>query len=106
MRTLKAVGRRGDWFAKVDGEDIPCAWNWWLTGKHYFDPEAKPGTGKWVKYIAAIERLKRVALTGKKETNDGKWERDGYIALFEVANVETTESTLQFDLIQRLANLK
>jgi len=104
--TFKATGRRGDWFADVDGENVPCAWNWWLKGKdHYFDPEAKPGTGKWVKYIDVLKRLKKVALTGKKEKN-GKWERDGYIALFEVANIVTTDGTIEFDLVRRLANLK
>jgi hypothetical protein len=46
-----------------------------------------------------------LALTGKKE-KDGKWERDGYIGLFEVANIRTTEHTLEFDLTRRLAHLK
>ncbi len=105
MQTFKALGRRGDWFATVNGEEVPCAWNWWLTGMHYFDPLAEPGTGKWVKYVAAIRRGNKVALTGKKE-KDRKWERDGYIGLFEVANVKTTEHTLEFDLTRRLANLK
>ncbi len=106
MRTFKAIGRRGDWFTTINDEQVPCAWNWWLTGLHYFDPEARPGTGKWVKYIDAIRQSKKVALTGKKETKDGKWERDGYIALFAIAELKTTEHTLEFDLTERLANLE
>jgi hypothetical protein len=106
MQTLKAQGSRGDWFAMIDGERIPCAWGWWLTGNHYLDPVVEPDKGKWPKYIAAIIEGKKVALTGKKET-DGKWQRDGYIALFAVANVTVTGNTLEFDLIQpRLATLK
>ena len=102
---LKAIGRRGDWFARIDGEDVPCVWDWWRTGFHYFDPEAKPGTGKWVKYIDAIRRGKKVALTGKKEKN-GKWERDGYIALYQVNNIVTTDHTLEFDLALKFAELE
>jgi hypothetical protein len=105
METLKATGRRGDWFATIDGKDVPCAWNWWLTKTHYFDPHARPDTGKWVKYIAAIRRDRKVALTGKKE-KDGKWERDGYIGLYKIGKIITTDTTLEFDLIERLANLK
>ena len=58
-----------------------------------------------MKYIAAIQRGGKVALTGKKDTA-GEWKRDGYIALFEVANINTREHTLEFDLTRRLANLK
>jgi hypothetical protein len=96
----RGVGRRGDWFATVNGEEAPCAWNWSLTGMHYCDPGAEPGTGKWVKYIEAIQHGGKVALTDKKE-GAGKWERDGYIGLFEVANIKTTEHTLEFDLTRR-----
>lgn len=106
METLKATGRRGDWFATINGEEVPCAWSWWLNGMHYFDPGARLGSGKWVKYVAVIERSKKVALAGKKETKNGKWERDGYIGLFNVANVRTSATTLEFDLVQRIADLK
>jgi hypothetical protein len=106
MQTFKAVGHRGDWFATIDDEQVPCAWNWWLTGMHYCDRGAKPGRGKWMKYINAISSSRKVALTGKKETKNGKWERDGYIGLFAIANLTTTERGLEFDLTQRLANLK
>jgi hypothetical protein len=106
MQTFKAVGRRGNWFATINDEQVPCAWHWWLTGMHYCDLGAKPGKGKWVKYIDAIRRGKKVALTGKKETKNGKWERHGYIALFAIENLNATADGLEFDLIGRLANLK
>lgn len=98
MPTFKAVGSRGDWFTTINGEKIPCAWNWWLTGFHYHDPEIEPDKGKWPKYIAAIKERKKVALTGKKE-KDGKWQRDGYIAMYSVKNVTITDNALEFDLI-------
>jgi hypothetical protein len=75
MDTFDAWGRPGDWFATVNGEEVPCAWNCWLTGMHYRDPGARPGTGKWVKYIEAIQSGAKVALTKKKQSV-GEWKRD------------------------------
>jgi len=105
--TLKAIGSRGDWFATIEGERVACAWSWWLTGNHYCDPGIEAEKGKWPKYIVAIREQRKVALTGKKETRDGKWERDGYIGLFRVTNVVVTSKKLEFDLIQpRIASLE
>lgn len=98
MQALKARGSQGDWFATINDESIPCAWSWWLTGFHYYDPEIEPNNAKWPKYIAAIKEGKKVALTGKKE-KDGKWQRDGYIAMYSVANITLTDNVLEFDLI-------
>lgn len=44
---LKAIGSRGDWFATIEGERVPCVWSWWLTGNHYLDPriEAEQAAG-------------------------------------------------------------
>jgi hypothetical protein len=104
---LKATGRRGDWFTEINGNWVPCAWSWWLSGNHYCDPGYVHNTRQWPRYVAAIESMRQVALTGKKETTDGKWQRDGYIGLFTVVNVLVTSNTLEFDLIQpRIASLK
>jgi hypothetical protein len=118
MQTFKAIGRRGDWFATINGEEIPCAWSWWQRGNPaggflYCDPEARPGTGKWIKYVEAIQRSgkvtltgkKKVALTGKKEDSDGKWQRKGYIGLYAVTNLKTSENSLEFDMPEKIADL-
>jgi hypothetical protein len=105
LQTLKARGHQGHWFARIGDEDVPCVWRQWKTGVRYLDPGAKIGEGKWVKYIEAIKQGKKVALTGKRE-KDGKWIREGYIALFEVGPVTVTEQGLEFEFVKRLANLK
>jgi hypothetical protein len=104
MDTLKARGNRGNWFARIGDEDVPCVWLRWRTGNHYFDPGAKPGEGKWRNFIEAIKNGEKVALTGKR-TGD-EWLRDGYIALYRVANVTVSARGLEFDFMERLAHLK
>jgi hypothetical protein len=104
MQTLKARGHRGDWFARIGDEDIPCVWLEWLTGTHYRDPGANPNEGKWPKYIEAVHIGRKVALTGKRKGKE--WIREGYIALFSVRNVVVSDAGLEFDLADRLANLK
>ncbi|MGC1696366.1 MAG: hypothetical protein WA743_13990 [Pseudolabrys sp.] len=106
MQTLKARGQRGSWFARIGDEDIPCAWLQWRTGNHYFDPAVKPTEGKWPKYIEALKQGLKVALTDKREDEEGDWHRDGYIGLFEIANVVVSDHGLEFDFVQRLAHLK
>jgi len=106
MPTFKARGHRGNWFARIGDDDVPCVWLQWRNGNHYLDPHGKGATdGKWVKYIEALRRDRKVALTGKHE-KDGKWLRDGYIGLFEIANVAITDQGLEFDFVRRIANLK
>jgi hypothetical protein len=106
MQTLKARGHRGNWFARIGDDDIPCAWLQWRTGNHYLNPYGTDALdGKRVKYIEALRRDQKVALTGKRE-NDGKWLRDGYIGLFEIANVAVTDRGLEFDFVRRIAHLR
>jgi hypothetical protein len=106
METLKARGHRATWFARIGDEEVPCAWDWWRTGNHYLDPGARPGKGKWDKFIAAIKTGGKVALTGKREV-EGKWQRDGYIALYRVANVRVSDQRLEFDFVEPpIAKLK
>jgi hypothetical protein len=106
MQTLKARGQRGSWFARIGDDDVPCAWLQWRTGNHYLDPLVKADEGRWPKYIEALKRDLNVALTDKREGKDGNWLRDGYIGLFEIANVNVSERGLEFYFIRRIANLK
>jgi hypothetical protein len=48
----------------------------------------------------------RVLFMPSHSLENGKWERDGYIGLFAIANLTPTERGLEFDLTQRLASLK
>jgi hypothetical protein len=102
---LKARGHQGSWFARIGDEDVPCVWARWRGGDHYHDPGAVLGEGKWVKYVKAIEELKQVALTRQREEN-GKWRRNGYIAMYKVANVSASDEGLRFDFVEKLADLK
>ena len=106
MLTLKARGHRGRWFATIDDEDIPCVWKRWLKVRHYADLGADPNSPKWQEYFEAIKRKKQVALTSGGPSEDGNWERAGYIGFFRVENVCLSDRGLEFDLVERIANLK
>jgi hypothetical protein len=106
MLTLKARGHRGRWFARIGDEDIPCVFKRWLAVRHYADPGADLNSPKWQGYFQAIKREKRVALTGGGPGEEGNWERAGYIGLFRVENVSLSATGLEFDLVERIANLK
>jgi hypothetical protein len=106
MLTLKARGHRGRWFARIGDEDLPCVFKRWLTVRHYADRGADPNSPKWQAYFDAIGREKRVALTDGGPGEDGNWERAGYIGLFRVENVSLSAHGLEFDIVQRIANLR
>jgi hypothetical protein len=61
---------------------------------------------KWQPFIAAIEAGGRVILTDDKPMPDGSptGDRAGYIALFQVTNVELRGAELHFDFVKRLAD--
>lgn len=101
MQALRARGHRGNWFARIGDDDIPCIWREWLAGTHYLDPHGKADEGKWAKYVEALRRDQKAVLTAKQE-KDGKWSRAGYIGVFKIANVAITAQGLEFDLIERL----
>jgi hypothetical protein len=100
MKELKARGHRGSWFARVGDDDIPCAWHEWLRGMHYSDPHFV-NEGKWVKYLEALQRDRKIVLTRKRE-KDGKWLRDGYIGVFKITNITVSDRGLEFELTERL----
>jgi hypothetical protein len=102
----KAVGHRGSWFAEVDGELLPCVHKHWWRGRSYHDPNARPGDVKWNELIEAIRDKGRVVLTDDRVSDDETaFERSGYIAVYEVANLQVEGSHLKFDFVRRIANL-
>lgn len=101
----KARGTQGSYFTKIDGQDVPCAWQQGLRKMHYVDDGASPEEGQWPRYIEAIRVGKQVALTGVR-IEDGRMRRHGYVALYRVDNVKVTGRVLEFDLVERIADLE
>lgn len=93
MRAAKATGERGSWFAKVGGERLPCVHKHWVEGICRSDPGYLIEDVKWTEFVHAIATNKKVILTediagsalGKK--SGISFDRGGYIAVFEVADV-------------------
>jgi hypothetical protein len=111
MARRKAVGERGSWFATVGDERLPCVHAHWVKGTRHSDPGFLEGEGQWPALTSAIRDGKRVILT-KDEPLDapGKksgvaFNRTGYIAVFEIDNVETNDAGLHFDLVRRVEDL-
>ncbi len=111
LKASKAIGERGSWFAIVGNERLPCCHAHWVKGTHHNDPGYIAGVKQWDELLAAIAANKKVILTkdGPKPDPDKKsgmaFDRIGYIAIFEVANVEADTIGLRFDLTNRLSDL-
>ena len=99
---IKASGARGSWFAKVDGESLPCVHQHWISGSKHCDPEVA-SDGKWPEFIEAIQTGKKVIVTKDDITT---WQRTGYVAVFRVDNVVVDDAGLRFDLVERVCDLK
>jgi hypothetical protein len=105
-------GHRGSWFAEWQGKSYPCIHNHWRRGRLHDDPYAIPGVPKWDEFIAAILEGKVIETRDivPQDLKDGAWIRDGYIALWEIDNIEVTPNTacqgcshLRFHFARRLA---
>src|ERR1700730_17929354 len=102
----RAIGTIGDWFARVDGERLPCVHRfWWENGRSptYNDTELR-SSPKADELFEAIKRLKRVILTFHKGS-EGVDERGGYIAIYAVDDVEFDANGLRFKFKERLVDL-
>ncbi|WP_157075055.1 hypothetical protein [Erythrobacter sp. AP23] len=112
--TAKAKGNQGSWFAEVeaprhpevDGKSLPCIWDYWVHGgTKYVDPGYAAGNSKAQKVVEALRR-DGFAVMRKRGKDEGKaWRSAGYIAVFEVANVEFDEA-LTFDIVRRVCELR
>lgn len=109
MPKYRATGRRGSWFADVNGESLPCVHSRWCQRGIYHDPNATPGIPKWDEHYAAIRDGKRVILT-KSTIDDTErgfgFARSEYVAIFEVYDVEVKGNDLRFKLGKRCAELE
>lgn len=115
MDTKKATGQRGSWFAKVEGELLPCVHKHWLKGMEHHDPFRRhegQDTAKIDELVAAIRERGKVILTDDEPTFDTTGEvigfkRTRYIGVFQVSDVRYDEQDgLRFRLSKRLFDLK
>ena len=116
MIIKKAIGRRGSWFATVNGESLPCVHKHWVTGLIHHDPFRRHESGaseeKIAELAAAVQRLGRVILTDDDAQLDAtgnvvSFQRKNYIAVFEVEDVTfSREDGLRFRLANRLFGLQ
>jgi hypothetical protein len=112
MPRAKALGERGSWFARVNGERLPCVHKHWVRGTTHVDPNYDPTDPKFMELLDAIQREKRVVLTTdnaiahpEKKSGIG-FERTGYIAVFKVDDVSTGPDGLRFELRDRICELR
>jgi hypothetical protein len=112
MEPKKAIGSRGSWFAKVDGESLPCVHEyWWVKrdqSRRYNDHllQSSPQNDA---FVAAIKDTRRVILTSDKPhsvDNPAPFERTGYIAVWAVDDVEFDDNGLRFRFVDRVCSLK
>jgi|HubBroStandDraft_4_1064222.scaffolds.fasta_scaffold438945_1 hypothetical protein len=108
VETKKAIGAIGDWFAKVDGERLPCVHKFWWESGSYNDIKLR-SSAKADELFEAIKELKRVILTDDipifEKSELVGFKRAGYIAIFAVDDVEFDANGLRFKFKTRLVNL-
>lgn len=105
--TKRARGERGSWFAEVDGVRLPCVHKYWVHGLHHHAKRAWMKDPKHIELVEAIQSRGTVVLTKDKVTGDGEaFQRNGYIAVYRVENLEWSNDELKFDLVEKLAMLK
>jgi hypothetical protein len=109
---FKPRGHQGSWFAEWQGKSYPCIHNHWRHGRVHDDPYARLGIPKWDAFIAAVSEGKVIETKDvvPPDLKDGTWKRTGYIALWEIDNIEVTPniecdgcSHLRFRFVRRLA---
>ena len=106
LETPTKSNRRA-WFARVAGERLPCVHREWLVPpRHYLDPGAQPGAGKWDEFIAALRETKRAILACDTRGDNGGPRRDQDLQIFQIDNIEVTERGLEFEFIRAIAVLK
>ncbi|MBO6901875.1 MAG: hypothetical protein JJ864_11060 [Rhizobiaceae bacterium] len=73
---------------------------------HYHDPHYA-NEKQWTDLVDAIKLTGKVVLTTGRIHADGYgFDRTGYVAVFGVANVTVSDAGLEFDLVERLAELE
>ena len=104
---LKGKGSRGSWFARVAGERLPCVYREWVVPpRHYLDPGAQPGVGKWDEFIAALRETKRAILPSDTRGENGEHRQEHDLQIFLIDRIEVTERGLEFEFVRPIAVLR
>ena len=88
---------------------LPSAHKRFLTGTHYNRADGlmvQVAPGKYREWREALLKHKMVALTDDEWTSDREVKRSGYIAAYEVSNIEISpdEAVHSFDLKHRVVD--
>ena len=114
VERVKFKGRQGDWTADVVewAERLPCVHKcFWVTDRDYHDPHPSQGDQRFAPYIALMREKRRVIATKSKldpskPRGGGEFKRDGYVGVFEVANITVDDDGLRFRFGECLARSK
>lgn len=104
----KPTGQQGSWYARWDGEDVPCIHSHptLLHGTHYKAP-IWDSPERHRRYFEDIQRLGKVILTKSRLGENGHYVREGYIGLFRVTNaVLNVQGEIELDLAERLVSFR
>jgi hypothetical protein len=103
--TAKAQGIRGSWYAKVNGEELPCIHDKNMKNGSYIAPRADDERHQ--KLLADIQRTGRVVMRkSERNSDDRSWTSKGYVAVWSVADAKIEGGELTFRFVDRLIDLK
>lgn len=100
MKMRKPKGHSGSWFAKWEGESLPCIHQRHLHGTHYIDP-GMDDNPKWPRFIVELRAKKKAIVTTSYPPGDnGIHRRKSYIGIWEIGDVDIDieERKMIFDL--------
>jgi hypothetical protein len=120
LRAVDFTGQRGSWHAEVqydngESETLPCVhahfWKNGGGGAYYMDPHQTPTCkgNEFLKHWDNLRKTRRVILTKDNAIpghapGAGRFERTGYIGVYDIADAECTEENgLFFRFIGRVA---
>lgn len=99
----KPTGRQGSWFAKWEGEELPCVHRHWTVGHwpDYLDPNVDDRP-EWPGFIEALSNGKKAILT-TSQIDGEKWRRASYVAVWEIEGVTVENGELRFKFVKPIA---
>ena len=99
---LRPKGQQGSWFAKWEGEDLPCVHRHWTKRcwPAYLDPNVDDRP-EWPHFIEALATGGKAILT-TSHIEGNKWRRANYVAVWEIADVVAENGELRFTFVRPL----
>jgi len=100
----KPIGRPGSWFAKWNGESLPCIHSHWTKGHWPFYLDAGlDDRPEWPAFVEALRVGGKAILTTSHEADQiGIRRRKSYVALWTVTDVIAADGELRFKLADQL----